>query len=183
MHAAARQLPDEPCVDRAEQQFAALRPLPCARNVFKDPAQLRAGKIRVDDEPGFLPDPLGQAAPAQLVAVFRRPSALPDNGRIDGLAVPLIPDDSRFALVRDADALDVLRPRADLSHGFLRNAQLRIPNLYGIVLHPAGLRIGLRKFLLCDAADLAPAVEQNAAIARRAGIERHDILCHRYPSA
>ena len=182
MYAAARQLPDEPGIDGAKQKLSPLRARPRARHVFKNPAQLCAGKIGVDYQPRFFPNRLRQPPRAQLVAVFRGAAALPDDGVVYRLSRGPVPHHGGFPLVGDADRRDVLRPRAGLSHRLLRDADLRIPYLHGIVLYPARLWIILIKLLLRDAANLALSVEQDAAVTRGAGIQRHDVFCHSLPS-
>ena len=123
----------------------------------------------------------GQAAGTQLVAIFTRPAALPDDGMVHRLTGGLVPDDGCLALVRDADGGDVLRRRADLVHGRQRHAELGRPDLVGVMLDPAGLGEILGELLLRDAAHLAPGVKKDAAVGRGARVQRHDIflLCHR----
>src|SRR5262249_49613870 len=50
---AAGELPEEPGVDRAEAELAGRRPLARAADVVEHPADLRAGEVRVEDEPGL----------------------------------------------------------------------------------------------------------------------------------
>ena len=89
--------------------------------------------------------------------------------RLAGLAVP---DDGRFALVRDADGVDVpgseTRPRDRLG-GY---AQLRRPDLFRVVLDPAGLGEDLLELLLRDGRDVAVLVEDDRPRARGALIQR-----------
>ena len=178
---AAGQLPDEPRLHRAEQQVAALGTRAHAGHVVQDPLELCGREVGVDDQPGLLPDQVGQAAGLQLVAVLACAAALPDNGVVDRLAGVTVPDDGRLALVRDADGGDVLRRRADLVHGRQRHAELGRPDLVGVMLDPAGLGEILGELLLRDAAHLAPGVKKDAAVGRGARVQRHDIflLCHR----
>ena len=180
MDLAARQLPDEPRFDCAEQQLAALCALACAGDVFKQPVYLRAGEIGVDDEAGLGPEAVRQALGLQAVAVFARAAALPDDSVVDGLACDLIPDDGGFALVGDADGRDVGGSCADLLHGLDGYAKLRSPDLICVVLDPAGLRKVLGEFALRDAAHFAALIEENAAIGSRAGVQGHDVFCHEY---
>ena len=180
MDLAARQLPDEPRFDCAEQQLAALCALACAGDVFKQPVHLRAGEIGVDDEAGLGPEAVRQALGLQAVAVFARAAALPDDSVVDGLACDLIPDDGGFALVGDADGRDVGGSCADLLHGLDGYAKLRSPDLICVVLDPAGLRKVLGEFALRDAAHFAALIEENAAIGSRAGVQGHDVFCHEY---
>ena len=178
---AAGQLPDEPRLHRAEQQVTALGTRTHAGHVVQDPLELCGREVGVDDQPGLLPDQVGQAAGLQLIAVLACAAALPDNGVVDRLAGVTVPDDGRLALVRDANGGDVLRRRADLVHGRQRHAELGRPNLVGVMLDPAGLGEILGELLLRDAAHLAPGVKKDAAVGRGARVQRHDIflLCHR----
>ena len=180
VHLAARQLPDEPRFDCAEQQLAALRTLTRAWDVFEQPVDLRAGEIGVDDEAGLGAEAFRQTLGLQTVAVFARAAALPDDGVVDGLACDLIPDDGGLALVGDADGSDVGGSRADLLHGLDGYAKLRSPDLICVVLDPAGLRKVLGEFALRDAAHFAALIEKNAAIGSRASVQGHDVFCHEY---
>ena len=180
MYLAARQLPDEPRFDRAEQQLAALRTLACAGDVFKQPVYLRAGEIGIDDKAGLGPEAVRQALGLEAVAVFTCAAALPDNGVVDGFACDLIPDNGGFALVGDADGSDVGGSCTDLLHGLDGYAKLCRPDLICIVFDPAGLRKVLGEFALRDAAHFAALVEENAAIGSRAGVQGHNVFCHEY---
>ena len=137
---AARQLPDEPRLDRAEQQLAALCALTGAGDIFEQPVDLCAGEVGVDDEAGLGAEGIGQALGLERVAVFARPAALPDDGVVDGLTGDLIPDDRGLALVGDADGGDIGGSCADLLHGLDSYAKLRGPDLICVVLDPAGFR-------------------------------------------
>src|SRR5579871_5881423 len=47
---AAGQLPDQPRIHGAKEQFAGIRARPRAAHVVEDPADLAGGKVRVDQE-------------------------------------------------------------------------------------------------------------------------------------
>jgi len=87
---------------------------------------------------------------------------------MNGLAGFAIPQHRRLALVGDPDRGNV----AGLKFRFLQcgfgRRQLRCPNFFGIVLHPAGLRIMLLELLLRDGVNLAIVIEDDAATAGRA---------------
>ena len=53
MHPSLGQVPDEPGVDVAEQQFAILGAAAGVRNMIQNPADLAAGKVGIDDEAGL----------------------------------------------------------------------------------------------------------------------------------
>ena len=175
MRLSAGQLPDEPRFHGAEEKLARLGLFPCTGDVIEDPLELGRREIGVEDESGLGPELFRQPSGLQLVAVFAGAAALPDDGMADRLARFLIPDDGRLPLVGDADGGDVLRPGADLVHGREGHAQLGGPDLVGIVLHPARLRVILGKLLLRDAADLACLIEQDAAVGGGSGVQRHDV--------
>src|SRR5262249_45099331 len=68
-----------------------------------------------------------------------------------------IPDHRGLALVRDADRLD--RLRIDEPHRLVERAHHGLPDVFGIVLDPAGLGIDLAKLLVAAAANLQLFVE------------------------
>ena len=103
----AGQIPDQPCIDRAEQEIAGFGKHLSVRNGVQDVAKLRCGKIRVDEKPRRLRDVVPHALADQLLAQRRGAAALPHDRRMHGLARRLFPDDRRFALVRDPDRSDL----------------------------------------------------------------------------
>ena len=78
----------------------------------KEPLDLRAGEVRVENEPGALAHQVLVAGLAELVAASRRAAVLPDERVVDGLAGLGVPRDDRLALVRDPDRVErrALRP-------------------------------------------------------------------------
>ena len=71
VRAVAGELPDEPGIDGAERELAALRALARAGNVVEQPRELGAAEIGVDHQPGALADQ----------ALARRPRAAPRTAR------------------------------------------------------------------------------------------------------
>ena len=104
---AAGQLPQQPGVNRAEGQFAAPRPLPGARHVVQQPANLAAREIGVNDQARLARDQVAVAGALELVAEPGGAAVLPDDGVMDGLAGSAVPDDGGLALIGDADGRDV----------------------------------------------------------------------------
>jgi hypothetical protein len=82
-----------------------------------------------------------------------------------------IPDNSGFALVGDADGGNVGGFGVGFRQSFAGAIQLRIPDVFGVVFDPTGLRKDLRKFLLGYANDAAGVVEQNGTRRSRALIQ------------
>jgi hypothetical protein len=72
-----------------------------------------------------------------------------------------IPDDGRFALIRDADGRDVLWPHLGPPERLDRNADLRRPDFLWVVLDPPGRRKHLCEFLLGDRANRAVTIEDD----------------------
>ncbi|KAG0922492.1 hypothetical protein G6F32_014644 [Rhizopus arrhizus] len=106
---ATAEVPHQPAVDGAEQQFAALGPLLRALHVVEDPAHFGCGKIRIDQQAGTL-------AHQRLVAIGLQPLAegvalprLPADGVVDRLAGGAVPDHGGLALVGDAQRGDMAR--------------------------------------------------------------------------
>ena len=97
---------------------------------------------------------------------------------MDGLAGVLVPHDGGLTLVGDADGGDVRGGDAQVLHGLLRHFQLGGPDLLGVMLDPAGLGEELGELLLGHTAHLALFIEQDAAVAGGARVQRHYVLSH-----
>ena len=161
MDATPRELVDQPRVDRAERELAALRALLKPLGGVENETDLGPGKVGVDDE---------SRAPAHLV--LEPPSAqrladggglarLPDDRGVNGLSAAPIPHERRLALVRDADRGDVLALRARRPERSPRRPQLTLPDLGRIVLHPARFREVLGKLTLFDRRHGARSIEED----------------------
>ena len=111
---AAGQLPDEPAVDRAEREFAALRARRARpATLSSNQAELRAGEIRIQQQaraPRDLRFEAVRLQRARTASAVRR-SCQTMAGAI-GRPLAAIPEHGRFALVGDADRGDVGRRRA-----------------------------------------------------------------------
>ena len=158
-HLALGQIPDEPSVNRAEAQLAALRPLARILDIIENPLDLGRGKIGVNNQPGLAANPV--ALVVQTVAVFRGAAVLPDDGVMYRLAGGAVPDDGGLALVGDANRGEVFRFQPGFGERFGEHRNLRTPNLLGVMLNPARRREILGKRLLRDADGLAVAVKNN----------------------
>ena len=142
---AARELPDEPGVDRPEQQMALLGVFLRAGYVVENPPDLRRGEVRVDDETGLLAELLIETAATQCRADVRGTPALPHDGVVHGLAGALVPHNRRLALVGDSDGSQGIGVDTAVLQRLPHGCKGRCPDLLGVVLDPAGLRIMLRK--------------------------------------
>ena len=180
MHLPACQPPDEPRVDRPEEELALLGPRPGSRNVVEDPLDLRRAEVRVDDQARFRSDVFRLSLGLQAVAVLRGPAVLPHDGVVDRFLGLHVPDDGRLALVRDADAGDVESVDVDRGDRLGDDRSLRSPDFVGIVFHPAGFGEVLRKFTLSHGTDLPLAVENDGPRAARSLVQRQDVLIHKF---
>jgi hypothetical protein len=168
------ELPQEPRIDRAEDEPALPRGLARAVDVLEDPVHLRAAEIGVEHEPRLRRDRGFEPLRSQCIARGSGAPVLPHDRVADRLAGDAVPDERRFALVRNADRRDVRRPQARARHRFGRDCELRGPDLVRVVLDPSGLREDLLELLLGNRDDAAAAIEDDRARARRSLVERED---------
>src|SRR5262245_33958591 len=134
--AAAGKPPQQKTVDSAEGDLTCAGALAEPRHAVEQPADLRGGEIRIDDEPGSLRDDIRETIGAPALADFLGPAILPDDRFVDRAPGRPVPQNRRLPLVGDADR----RNRAVCRRQRLtarRNDPL--PDLLGIVLHPTRL--------------------------------------------
>ncbi|MNM67892.1 hypothetical protein D3C81_794360 [compost metagenome] len=176
MHLAVGELPDQPGVDSAEQQFAALGAFAAAFDMVEDPLQLGAGEVRVGDQPGAVADVVLQAVALELLADIHAAPALPDDGVVDRLAGVFVPYHGGFALVGDADRRHLVEADAGLGQGFHQGSALGGPDFHGVVLDPAGLWVDLGEFALGHTGDIGVVVEDDGAGTGGALVEGDDVF-------
>ena len=148
----ARQLPDQPGIDRSETELSTFSPLADTFHMIQNPAYLGRGKIGIDHQACLLLDHRSIPLCLQLLAIIGRTPVLPDDGVIDRETGFAIPYDRRFALIGNTDTSDMGIRHIRFCHRFLDGGRLRVPDLVRIMLHPAGFReILLKRFLRqCD---------------------------------
>ena len=167
----ARQLPDEPCVDRAEEELVLFRHLSRTWHMVKDPADLSAGKIRIDGKPRYISYRFGMTACAKLFTKIGCTATLPNDGVINGSARSFVPNDGGLALIGDADGGDFLGRDACCNDGFRHGRVLRSVDLKRIMLDVACRGIKLCKFLLRLGNDLSVLIKENGTGAGRALVQ------------
>src|SRR5690606_2691543 len=122
-----------------------------------------------------IPEAIESAAVRETLNDVLRSRVLPDDGIRDRAPGGGIPDDGRFALVRDAHRMDRVsgdvRPRQRLANDLPHTA----PDLGCVVLHPSRPRQYLAVLLLAHAHDGSGMVEDDGPGARRALVDREDI--------
>ena len=179
MYLALGERPDEPRVDGAEGQLAGFGVFARAFHVVEDPLDLAGGEVGVGHEARLVGDDARRLRIGrQLVDDGGRAAALPHDGVAHGPARLAVPHDGGLALVRDADAVDVLCAQVVRHQKLGERAQLRRQDVARVVLHPAGLGVDLRERVLHRIDDASVRVDEHGA--RRGGtlVERYDVLWH-----
>ena len=176
MHLAARELPGEPGVHGAECELAALGAFAQARAVVEQPRELGAREIGIEEEAGLAGEERLEPRLSQLVTSRRGAAVLPDDGVPQGPPRAPVPEQRGFALVGDADGGDVGGGEAGGIERLGGYLALRMPDLHGVVLHPARLREDLAEFLLGDSKNTPITAEGDGAGAGGTLIEGEDGL-------
>src|SRR5205823_13389580 len=130
----------EGAIDSAEAELAALGLLARTLHVLEQPAQLGPAEIRVEDEARLLPDPRLFPLCFQFVTEIRGPPVLPHDGVVNRLAGLPFPEESRLALVGDADAMDGFPFPSGLARCPPYRLVRRAPDVVKLVLRLARLR-------------------------------------------
>ena len=100
---------------------------------------------------------------AQLRAGGLGAPVLPDDGMVNRLAGPAVPEHRGFALVGDAHRPDVPGGQARAGQRLPRRGQLAAPDFHRVVLDPARPGIDLRQLLLGQRHHAAFFVKHNAS--------------------
>ena len=174
VQASARQLPYEPGVDRPESELAPFRPLARTGHRVQEPRKLGRGEVGVEHEPGLRRDPRRVAVALEACALVGGAAVLPDDRVGERRAGAPVPEDRRLPLVRDADPGEVAGGDARVGDRLARDLELGVPDLFGVVLHPAGLRKDLPELGLRHRPHRARLVEHDGARAGGALIEGKD---------
>ncbi len=162
----------EPAVDGAEGQLAGQGALAGALDRVEQPGDLAGGEVRVEQQPRGGPHLVADARVLEAVDDAGRAAVLPDDRVVDGLQRLAIPDHRRLALVGDAHRGEVVCLEPGVAESLGGDADLRRPDLQGVVLHPAGAGVVLLELLLGDCLDLALPVEHDGSRAGRALVQR-----------
>ena len=178
MNLSVGQLPDKPGLYSSEKQLSRLRLFSGTFNIVKDPLKLGSTEIGVNEKTCFLSYHITVPFGRKLIAVLRRPPALPYDGIVNRNSRFLIPDHGSFPLVGDADGLYVFICTVDFKKGLLGNTHLSGPDFHGIVLYPASFRIDLSKLLLSHTDHIPFFVVNDAAGTGGSLIKSHYVFAH-----
>src|ERR1035437_2818259 len=172
VNSAARQLPEQPAIDRAEGELARFSIAARAGNVVQDPRDFAGREIGIDQQAGALLDQRTVTFTPEALAEISGAPVLPDDRVVDGFPSLAIPHDRGLALVGDADRSDFAWWRASLSQDLESHCDLGGSDLLGIVLDPPGLRKDLIKFPLGGRANGSFLIEQESSRTGCALVER-----------
>ena len=170
------QVPEQPGVDRPEEEVATGGLLPGPRDPVENPLDLGGGEVGVDHQPGLVVDQLLVTVGDQLLGDVASLLGLPDDRVVDRLTGVAVPDDRRLPLIGDPDGGDLVRLDLGLDHHVRHHRLDAIPDLRGVVLHPARLREVLGELLLTHPHLIAIVVEDDRPGAGRPLVNCHDIL-------
>src|SRR2546428_1072419 len=176
VNASGGQLPDEPGIDGPADELAGLGASLRTLNLVEDPADLRAGEIRVDHETGAVAEEPFESLRAKTLADRGARAALPNDRRMDRAAAAALPDDRRFALVGDADRREVLGADPGGPERFASDRHRGGEDLFGVVFNVPRRRIELPDLAIGGTANGPVDVEHDRARAGRPLIEREDRL-------
>ena len=167
----AGQPPEQEAVDRPERQFAPVGAGTDTIDIVQDPFEFRPREIRIEDQPSALTDQRLVAVSLQFRTQLGSTAILPDDRVVDGFSGLAVPDNHRLALVGDADRRDL----AAVGVGCLfQRGDGIAPDILGIMLDPAGLRVMLREFASHRLARDAVGAERHAPSRSRALVDCQD---------
>ena len=146
--------------------------------MIQDPADLRGGKIRIDEQTCLFADIISESLRRKRFTVLRRAAALPDDGVIYGLSGVPVPENRRLPLIGDADACDIRGFQAGGYESIAQRFQLRGEDFLRIVFHPSGFGINLAEGNLHFRQDLSVSVKDKRPRTGRSLIESDDVFSH-----
>ena len=143
------QTPDQPGIHIAKAQFSHFCTLACAGYVIKDPFDLCATEVCINDQSGLLTNFVDEALSLQLVAILCGTTILPYDSMVDRLFGVYIPHDGGLTLIGNADGGDIQAVDVNLSDSLGDHAGLAGPYLVGVMLHPSRFGEVLCELFLC----------------------------------
>ena len=142
------QIPQQPGVGSAKEQVASLSCFPCPLDVVQNPYDFAGRKIGGQGESSFCPEHVAAVTFLHSINDVLSPGVLPDNCVVDGLTGVLVPHNRGFSLVRNSQPCDVMPRQRRARQGFSHDLSGVVPNFFGVVLYPTGVRENLRMFAL-----------------------------------
>ncbi len=177
-HVQSGEMPQQPGIDRAEQQIALFRTQPRVGDVVQQPAQLQRAEIAGQRQAGLGTETVLAAVSRVIRHQGIGSRILPDQGVVNRLARGAVPQQGRLALIGDADGGEVA-PRQSGAAQRLGDHRLGVaPDFDRIVFHPAGHGIDLPVLVLRHGDGIAGTVEHDEAGAGRALVDGADVAGH-----
>ena len=177
-HLPLRHAVDQPAVNRAHAELARLHQFVHAIYILQDPRELRCREIWGKRQARDIRDILSESPPPDGLADGRPARALPDDGRIDGLARLPVPCHGRFALVADADGADFPPIQLHGLNGFLHEGFDILPDFLWVMLDPAAFIDVLGMHFGILIADFPCFIEEQQFCPLRALVDANDVRLH-----
>lgn len=172
----ASQPMDEVRVDRGEYSLARIEAACHVAVMLHQPLQFRGREVAVYPQAGPGADQVITAPVALFGAQRVAAPALPDDCSAQWNAGLAIDHYERFSLVRDADADDARASRLLPGQKFSGGLQQCMPDLVGVMLYPACLRIVLIVWTACLVDDIAGLVKEHDLGGRSALIDGQNVF-------
>ena len=163
----AREVPDQPRVHRACQEFTLFGALASAFDVVQDPRPLRRRRIRIVQQPGLTQVLRG-------IPVVVRASVLPHDRVVNRLAGCFVPNHGGLALVRQPKGVNILLSDVLVGKCLAERPARVAPNLHRVVLHPTLARHDLLVLKLRLGDDLPVRARDAHACRRRTLVNRRN---------
>ncbi len=170
--------PEQKAVDGAEGKRSLFGFFARSRNIFKDPLDLGCREIRVNQQACFGGDEFAMSPLSQLVAILRGSSILPDNGPVDRFSCCAVPEDCGLPLVGDADCRNITAAQARFTQSLSAGLQGTLPDIFRLMLYPAGLGEELLEFLLGEPKDIKGFVKNDGSARGGALIDTENMSAH-----
>lgn len=157
----AREAPQEVGVYRSCGDLASFSHFTKARDIVEHPSELRSREVRINDETSFGTDHVfrvGRFFP--FLALGGGSSVLPDDRIVHGARGFSVPNNHGFALIGDADRCDIRTLRSAPTQTVLDGSRDAFPDVFGLVLDPAGFWINLSVFLIHASDRFASAAQE-----------------------
>ena len=152
--------PEQEGIYGTDSQFTSLCPDSRPFNVIKQPADLGCREVRIQQQSCFLLYKGFVSIVSQSFTPFGRSAVLPNDRIVQSSAGGSFPKHDRLALVCDPDCDRTL---FDGRKAFAAHSKRGLPDLFGVVFHPAISWINLRELLLGCNAVVTQAVKNDCA--------------------
>ena len=155
-----------------------LRPRASTGRRVKDRRYFGAREIRIEQEACLSADERFVSRRLQSITGVGSPAILPDDRAMHRPPARALPHQRGLALICNADPGEVTRRYSGSGKRKATCLENGPPEIFGIVLHPAGAGEVLRKFLLPDASDVELGIEHDRSRRGRALVNGENVGAH-----